>query len=166
MSLDFVKYVTKGVIGELSAVALYTSGANWKMKSGNLYQVTLSHKPFEAPASCAWVHFEDTWSSDETWCKVKKQCVKSWYSWPRRGPPTQPWAANRPRAAARLRAATRPPVTCSPPAKTGPPVAIQNLFVSVAAPNTWTNSKVKIFLFWEEYSHLERITLDPPFQRK
>jgi len=34
MSLDFVKYVTKGVIGELSAVALYTSGANWKMKSG------------------------------------------------------------------------------------------------------------------------------------
>jgi len=28
MSLDFEKYVAKGVIGELSAVALYTSGAN------------------------------------------------------------------------------------------------------------------------------------------
>jgi len=28
MSLDFEKYVAKGVIGDLSAVALYTSGAN------------------------------------------------------------------------------------------------------------------------------------------
>jgi len=28
------KYVAKGVIGGLPAVALYTSGANWKMKSG------------------------------------------------------------------------------------------------------------------------------------
>jgi len=28
MSLDFEKYVSKGVIGDLSAVALYTSGAN------------------------------------------------------------------------------------------------------------------------------------------
>jgi len=28
MSLDFKKYVAKGVIGNLSAVALYTSGAN------------------------------------------------------------------------------------------------------------------------------------------
>jgi len=48
----------------------------------------------------------------------------------------------------------------------GPPVAVQNLFVLVAAPNIWTNSKVKIFSFWEEYSPLERITLDLPFQRK
>jgi len=28
MSLDFEKYVAKGVIGDLSAVALYTNGAN------------------------------------------------------------------------------------------------------------------------------------------
>jgi len=28
MNLDFEKYVDKGVIGDLSAVALYTSGAN------------------------------------------------------------------------------------------------------------------------------------------
>jgi len=28
MSFDFEKYVAKGVIGDLSAVALYTSGAN------------------------------------------------------------------------------------------------------------------------------------------
>jgi len=28
MSLDFEKYVGKGVIGDLSAIALYTSGAN------------------------------------------------------------------------------------------------------------------------------------------
>jgi len=28
MSLDFEKYFAKGVIGDLSAVALYTSGAN------------------------------------------------------------------------------------------------------------------------------------------
>jgi len=28
MSLDFEKYVAKGVIGDLPAVALYTSGAN------------------------------------------------------------------------------------------------------------------------------------------
>jgi len=28
MSLDFEKYVAKGVIGDLSAVTLYTSGAN------------------------------------------------------------------------------------------------------------------------------------------
>jgi len=28
MSLDFEKYVAKGVIGDISAVALYTSGAN------------------------------------------------------------------------------------------------------------------------------------------
>jgi len=28
MSLDFEKYIAKGVIGDLSAVALYTSGAN------------------------------------------------------------------------------------------------------------------------------------------
>jgi len=28
MSLDFEKYVAKGVIGDLSAVALYTSGAD------------------------------------------------------------------------------------------------------------------------------------------
>ena len=34
ISLDFEKYVAQGVIGDLSAVALYTSGANWKMKSG------------------------------------------------------------------------------------------------------------------------------------
>jgi len=34
MSLDFEKYVAKGVIGDLSTVALYTSGANSKMKSG------------------------------------------------------------------------------------------------------------------------------------
>jgi len=34
MSLDFEKYVAKGVIGDFSAVALYTSGANLKMKSG------------------------------------------------------------------------------------------------------------------------------------
>jgi len=34
MSLDFEKYVAKGVIGDLSALALYTTGANWKMKSG------------------------------------------------------------------------------------------------------------------------------------
>ena len=131
----------------------------WKVEY--LHQVTLSQKPFKAPASCAWVHFADTWCSDETWCKVKKQCVKNWCNL-LRGPPIQPWAANRPRAAA----ATRPPVTCSPLAKTGPPVAVQNLFVLVAAPNIWTNSKVKIFSFWEEYSPLERITLDLPFQRK
>jgi len=37
-------------------------------------------------------------------------------------------------------------------------------FVLVAAPNIWTNSKVKIFSFWEGYSPLERITLDLPFQ--
>jgi len=44
-------------------------------------------------------------------------------------------------------------------AKTGPPVAIQNLFVLVAAPNIWTNSKVKnilvlrgILYFREDYS--------------
>jgi len=30
MSLDFEKYVAKGVIGDLSAVALYTSGATEK----------------------------------------------------------------------------------------------------------------------------------------
>jgi len=36
----------------------------------------------------------------------------------------------------------------------------QNLFVLVAAPNVWTNSKVKIFSFWEKYSSLEGITLD------
>jgi len=30
MSLDLEKYVTKGVIGDLSAVALYTSGATEK----------------------------------------------------------------------------------------------------------------------------------------
>jgi len=60
-------------------------------------------------------------------------------------PPT--WAANRPRAAARLRAAIRPPVICSPRAKTAPPVAVQNLFVLVAAPNIWTNLKVKISSF-------------------
>jgi len=34
MSLDFEKYVVKGVIGNLFVVALYTSKANWKMKSG------------------------------------------------------------------------------------------------------------------------------------
>jgi len=34
MSLDFEKYVVKGVIGDLSVVVLYTSSANWKMKSG------------------------------------------------------------------------------------------------------------------------------------
>jgi len=34
MSLDSEKYVAKGVIGDLSAVALYTSGANSKIKSG------------------------------------------------------------------------------------------------------------------------------------
>jgi len=34
MSLDFEKCVAKGVIGDLSAVALYTSGAKRKMKSG------------------------------------------------------------------------------------------------------------------------------------
>jgi len=28
MSLEFEKYVAEGVIGDLSAVALYTSGAN------------------------------------------------------------------------------------------------------------------------------------------
>jgi len=28
MSLDFEKYISKGVIGDLSVVALYTSGAN------------------------------------------------------------------------------------------------------------------------------------------
>jgi len=28
MSLDFEKYVAEGVIGDLSAVALYTNGAN------------------------------------------------------------------------------------------------------------------------------------------
>jgi len=28
MSLDFEKYIAKGVIGDLSAVALYTNGAN------------------------------------------------------------------------------------------------------------------------------------------
>jgi len=28
MSLDFEKYASKGVIGDLSAAALYTSGAN------------------------------------------------------------------------------------------------------------------------------------------
>jgi len=28
MNLDFEKYVAKGVISDLSAVALYTSGAN------------------------------------------------------------------------------------------------------------------------------------------
>jgi len=43
MSLDFEKYVTKGVIGDLSAVALYTSGVNWKKKWKLEYlnQVTL-----------------------------------------------------------------------------------------------------------------------------
>jgi len=70
MSLDFEKYVAKGVIGDISAVALYTSGANWKMKRRIFYQVTLSQKPFKAPASCAWVHFADTW------CKVKKTTRK------------------------------------------------------------------------------------------
>jgi len=40
------------------------------------------------------------------------------------------------------------------------------LFVLVAAPNIWTNSKVKIFSFSEEYSTLEKITLDLPFERK
>jgi len=34
MSLDFEKYVAKGVIGDLSAVAHFTCGANRKMKSG------------------------------------------------------------------------------------------------------------------------------------
>jgi len=34
MSLDFEKYVAKSVIGDLSAVAPYTSRANWKIKSG------------------------------------------------------------------------------------------------------------------------------------
>jgi len=34
MSLDFEKYVAKGFIGDLSAVALYTSGGNGKIKSG------------------------------------------------------------------------------------------------------------------------------------
>ena len=34
ISLDFEKYVAKGVIGYLSALALYTSGAKLKMKSG------------------------------------------------------------------------------------------------------------------------------------
>ena len=127
----------------------------WKVEY--LHQVTLSQKPFKAPASCAWVHFADTW------CKVKKQCVKSWYTRPR-GPPTHSWAVNRPQAAARLRAATRPPVTCSPLAKTGPQVAIQNLFVGCRT--IWTNSKVKIFSFWEEYSILEKITLNLFFKRK
>jgi len=28
MSLDFEKFVAKGIIGDLSAAALYTSGAN------------------------------------------------------------------------------------------------------------------------------------------
>jgi len=34
MSLDFEKYIAKGVIGDLSVVALCTSGAIRKMKSG------------------------------------------------------------------------------------------------------------------------------------
>ena len=35
MSLDLEKYDAKGVLGDRSAVALYTSGANnWKKKSG------------------------------------------------------------------------------------------------------------------------------------
>jgi len=78
MSLDFKKYFAKGVIGDLSAVALFTSGANWKMKVEYLHKVTFSQKPFKAPASCAWVHFADTSRSDETWCKVKKRCMKDW----------------------------------------------------------------------------------------
>ena len=51
MSLDFEKYVATGVIGDLSAVALYASGAKWKVEY--LHQVTLSQKPFKAPASYA-----------------------------------------------------------------------------------------------------------------
>ena len=38
----------------------------------------MNQKPFKAPASCAWVHFADTCcSAAETWCKVKKQCIKN-----------------------------------------------------------------------------------------
>ena len=67
----------------------------------------------------------------------------------------------------------RPPATCSPLAKTGPLVAIQNLFMLVAAPNIWTNWKVKIFSFWEgRYSRLRteiisqtRVILWWPFLR-
>jgi len=47
----------------------------WKVEC--LHQVTLSQKPFKAPALCAWVHFAVTWCSDETWCKVKKQCIEN-----------------------------------------------------------------------------------------
>jgi len=54
-----------------SVVAFNTSGANRKLEVGYLYQVTLSQKPFEAPASRARVHFANTWCNDESWCKVK-----------------------------------------------------------------------------------------------
>ena len=161
MSLDFEKYVAKGVIGDLSVVALYTSGANWKIKCGlpspgHLESKTVQNASIMRMSTlCGYlVQRRDLVQG------CKKQSVKSWYNRPR-GPPTQPWAANRPRAdRPRAAAATRPPVTCSPLAKTGPPVAVQTLFVLVAEPNVWTNSKVKIFSIWEEYSPFERIILD------
>ena len=107
MSIDFEKYVAKGVIGDLSVVALNTSGANWKMKSGipspgHLESKTVQSAIIMRMSTLCWylVQRRDLVQG------YKKQCVKSWYNRPR-GPPTQPWAANRPRAAA----STRPPVT-------------------------------------------------------
>ena len=139
MSLDFEKYVGKGVIGDVSTVVLYASGVNWKMASGISSPVkNRSKRQHHAHEYMSRIPGAATRPGAE----LKEQCkqVKSWYNRPR-GPPTQQWAANRPRAPARLQAATRPPATCSPLAKTGPPLAIQNLFVLVAAPNIWTISR-------------------------
>ena len=77
ISLEFEKYVAKGVIGETFLPYRFTLAVQTeKRKVEYLHQVTLSQKPFKAPASCACVHFADTWCSDETWCKVKNTMRK------------------------------------------------------------------------------------------
>ena len=96
--------------------AVYSPGhLDWKtVQSANIIRISV-------------VHFADTW------CKVKKQCIKNWYIGRAVHRPSWGW----PRAATRLRAATRPPVTFSPLANAGPSVAIWNSFVLIAAPNIW-----------------------------
>jgi len=71
MSLDFEKYVGKGVIGDLSVVALLHQWCKLKIEKWNISLGHLESKTVQS-ASCAREHFADTWCSDETWCKVKK----------------------------------------------------------------------------------------------
>jgi len=131
----------------------------WKVEY--LHQVTLSQKPFKATASCAWVHFADTLCLDETWCKVKKTMRKELI---------QPAARS-----------TDPAVGGQQAASSGRHQATGHMFATSQDRAASRSTKFdcvgcrtrhldqlesKIFLFWEEYSPLERITIDLPFERK